>query len=154
MRAVILALATASIFAVSTCAATGGQTQDCFGGLTPRLRAGGYSGSLDCQAIDVDITHVGDILSGSVKYEIYSLRYIQRHPAGDSRHGGQRILVFVLGSRYVGQYVLDTPPFLFPRVVGQVILFDLPADYGNEIRFDAGSPAETYINQNTLSLVK
>jgi len=150
----MLALATATILGGCACTEAREQAGDCFGGLLSRLRAGGYSGSVDCDAIEVRVEHIGDISTGNAQYEIFSLTYFQKHPAADSRHGGQRILVFARGSHYVGQYVLDTPPFFSPRVVSKSIIFDLPPRQGNEIRFDAGPPAETYINENTLALVK
>lgn len=128
---------------------------NCFGPLAAVLSDGGYSGSLDCNAVKVDIRKVGTVTVAHDQYAIYDLRYQTVPVAGGVPHGGQRVLIVLNRTTYVGQYALDTPPFHDVSVKGMSIFINASPDDGNEIKIDkSGPPASVYLDQDTRDLSK
>ena len=149
-------IAVMSLFACNTAGQAAPAAADvCFGPLAAVLAKGGYSGSLDCSALKVDIKIAGTVKVGQKSYDVYDFRYQTMPKAGGVAHGGQRLLIVLDGDTYLGQYDLDTPPFHAVSVKGSSVFIDVPADSGNEIKIGAdGPPPSVFLDDDNRDLAK
>jgi hypothetical protein len=127
----------------------------CFGEIGPILSAGGYSGDLNCDSIQVEISKVGTITISSNAYAVYDLRYRTIHSAGMVVHGGQRIIVILNGKTYLGQYSLSPPPLHKVTIEGNSIFIDVPPQNGNKITIGkSGPPVSAFLDQDEANFYK
>jgi len=109
MRRIIAAIVTMIVVFSSTVAHA--STKQCL----EKRRAAGFSAEEWLCNKASTFRFVGKIFPSG--YEIYDYRYRFLPHAGGVMHGGQRIMIFK-SRKYVGQYVLATPPFTNMTVRG------------------------------------
>ena len=119
------------------------------------LVEGGFSGLARCDEGNFESRQVGEVAISGKTYAIIDYRYQTKPVSGGSAHGGQRILIVEDGRKYLGQYVIATPPFRAISVRGTSVFVDVPASEGNVIKFDEnGPPREAYLTQDPARLFK
>ena len=94
--------------------------------------------------------NVAFILAGRTTgsgYSIYNYHYrMLTNPDTGVWRGGQRLIVF-RGNRYVGQYKLNTPPFVAIRVKGSyVVLRSTEAPRNVSLDFSRKPPRQIQVN--------
>ncbi|WP_260923947.1 hypothetical protein [Novosphingobium sp. 9] len=85
------------------------QSDQCLGGLTSQLIAGGFTGSTDCDHDHLTWHRLGQIRAGGRVFALFDYAYwLKPVCAGCAVHGGRRIVVMErrggAGERYLGQY--------------------------------------------------
>lgn len=82
-------------------------SSQCMIGLVPALKAGGYSGSTDCERDNLVVNYVGQVQQFGRTFSTYANRYTLRPICIECAiHGGQRI-IFMERGEYLGQYRAD-----------------------------------------------
>jgi hypothetical protein len=101
------------------------------------LREQGYTSSTDAGWL----TYVGDIRTRRGTFSIYYYNHVNIQNA----HGLQKLVIIKDAHAYAGSYLLDVDDPI-PRVSGHDVVFAVPPTLGNVIHFDAGPPAQAWIN--------
>src|SRR6185312_4065496 len=112
------------------------------------LITGGFSGSLDCIKDQIVIKSAGEITVSEHTFSILDYRYrLTPVECGAAVHGGQRLLIIEDGRVYLGQFVLDTPPFHSVMLQGSTVYIDRGTVEAGQINFSAkGPPNRAYLN--------
>jgi len=138
-----VALATAVVASTAATSADGLRPSKCLDGRRPALLQGRFSGPLICSKRNATFTFVG--LTAGQKLAVYDYRYRFLPAHGSVMHGGQRIVVF-RGSRYIGQYVLATPPYTAVTVNGPNVVLRTPGETRVLLDLSRTPPKEILVN--------
>lgn len=124
-------------------ARTGASAGDCWRGLAPALKAGGFAAYAECSEGGVDLRYAGHTKPYRGRsYHVYSLISTFGGENGTAVHANQRILIFDSARRYLGEYRIDTPPFHRIWVSGFDVRIDGRAGRGDRISLKAVRPPD------------
>lgn len=159
MRLSLFTLVVALAYGTTPTLARSHSAADCLAGLATTLRAGDFSGSLDCKHDQLRVRPIGEIEAAGHHYRIYDYHYKLAPACPECAvHGGQRIIITRDGN-YLGQY---KPDFVRVRVsAGKLFLkpeeHGLPSGFAKEARIifaRGGPPQDVWVGGQNLSLFR
>jgi hypothetical protein len=112
----------------------------CLSGRSEALLTGNFSGPIVCSSEDATFIEIGTV--GDYTLYDYRYRFLPEH--GAVMHGGQKVVMFK-GSRYAGQYALNSPPYANVSLNGSKVLFRTKDRPGVSVmEFANGPPPEIF----------
>ena len=139
--------------ALDTSSAEMPSTSPCLDGKMSALKQGGFSGPLLCDGKGVTFRFVGK-LNADTTYLIYDYRYRFKPVDGMVYHGGQKLIVFDITGKYLGQYALTPPPNFELTVVGDQVKVRVKGVYKGAIEFIGGPAPNAHIDDEKIMFYK
>jgi hypothetical protein len=128
--------------------------KQCLAGKAETLKHEGFSGVVICDEHKAIFKLIGQITSSKHSFLIYDYRYKFKPSQGAVLHGGQRIVIFNVIGRYVGQYALTPPPYSELQIENMHLTVTKDGVKTGEIDFSSGAPKEAYVDGDTIALYK
>lgn len=113
------------------------------------LSSQGFTGKL---AGKISFTKLGDIVVGSIRYQVFYYTWEESNPPGAAIHASYRIILLQDPDKYIGSYSVEGSP---KRLGLSSIQIDYPESLGNTIIFDkSGPPSQVLLNGELHVLAK
>lgn len=142
------------LLVAATGANAAGVASDCLEGRYLALKTGGFSGLLSCDRRTTTFSLIGEVVTAHAGYLVYHYQYRFKATKGGVLHGNQRIVVFDIQGRYMGQYALTAPPHLKPVLKEAHIMLNADGEIKGDIDFSDGPPSEVYIDGDKATFFK